>query len=391
MQTQKKTHDSNLSTILSLIPKEERILFISERISNKNLAISIRILVLAIISLLLYFLIFLPFNKFFFIEINSPILRILFILVVFGIIIFINYIIGKKYYNIRKDSYIILTHDKIITLLFSIKYKSPVLRKYSLNRFQYFSIQKRLFRESANLILSYNIVIRKVKLKGIKDHVIIQKYLDSIQFHFGKIEKDWLYLAKYSIPLKLVISESVYHQVKKRLKHVSIGFEIATPIIILIGVFVALIVDEIFNNVFDKVMGVILYTFFAIGLYIFFAILYFQVWYQLKRCSSLEAQMIVKSDEIEYNDIKIPLNKSITISAAFLSKWEHTQRTLRPLQNVYCIKINEGLTVNKKKFFGPIEDFQNCFKFIYNHLLDWKNKNGHLFSKEELYKNEIKS
>lgn len=384
IHTQKKTHDSNLSKILSLIPKEERILFISERISNKNLAISIRILVLAIISLILYFLIFLHFNKFFFIEINSPILRILIILVIFGIIIFINYLIGKKYYNFRKDFYIIITDDNIISLIFSKKYKSPINRKFPLSKIQYFSIKKRLFRKSANLIIFYNIK-RKFKLKRIKDCVIIQKYLDSLFFHFffGKSKGNWLSIAKYSIPLKVNISERVYYDVKKRLKHISFGFGIATPILIFIGVLIALTV---------KPIGIVLgYAFVGISFYLFFAILYFPVWYQLMRGSPLEELMILKNDEIEFNDNIIPLSKSITISTALLSKWEHVQRTMRPLPNVYCMEINDFLTVNKKLYFGPIEDFQNCFKFIYNHILDRKNKNGHLFSKEELYENEIKS
>ncbi|GAG75001.1 unnamed protein product, partial [marine sediment metagenome] len=54
------------------------------------------------------------------------------------------------------------------------------------------------------------------------------------------------------------------------------------------------------------------------------------------------------------------------------------------------IEINDIHTFENKKYFGPIDDFQNCFKFLYFHLLKWKNNNGHLFSKEELYENEIK-
>jgi tetratricopeptide (TPR) repeat protein len=389
----KKTHIRDFSIILSLIPKEERILFISERFSNKKLAISIRILVPVIVFWFIYFISYFPYNGFSFklISINwisNPIVALMSDLVIFGVIIFVGYLIGKKYYNIRKDFYIILTDEKIFTLLFSIKYKFPVLKKYTLSKNQYFSIQKRLFRKSATLIFFnfFNIIIQKTKLKGIKDFEIIQEYLDSIFFHFGKSKDDWLYKAKYSIPLKLIISKGEFYKVKKRLKNIKKFFGISTPIVIFIGVFSTLFASGIFYRVF----ALIIYAIFALFFYGFSVILYFPVWYQLTRCSSLDEQMIVKSDEIEYNDITIPFSKKMMISAVYLSKWEHTQRTLRPLPNIYCIEINDDLTLNEKKFFGPIEDFQNCFKFIYSHLLEWKNKRGHLFSKEELYENEIK-
>lgn len=381
--TQKKIKNLDFSIIFSLIPKEERILFISERSSNKKLAISIRILILAIILLFIYLFLFLPFNGFSINWTTNPILAMISDLVILGIIIFINYLIGKKYYNFRKDFYIIITDENIITLIFSKKYKTPINRKYPLSRIQYFSIKKRLFRKSANLILFRNTSL-KFKLKRIKDCVTIQKYLDSLFFHLflGKSKGNWLSKAKYSIPLNLNISESVYYDVRKRLKNISFSFGIATPILIFIGVLIALTV---------KLIGVVLgYAFVVICFYGFFAILYFSVWYQLMRCSPLEELMILKNDEIVFNDNNFPLSKSITISTALLSKWEHVQRTMRPLPNIYCIEINDFLTINKKKYFGPIEDFQNCFNFIYNHILDRKNMNGHLFSKEELYKNEIK-
>lgn len=376
---QKNPDNLDLALIFSLISEEEKILFISKRNTNKKLAISIRILVLAIILLLIYFLLFLPFNGFSINLTTNPILAMVFDLAILGIIIFTNYFIGKKYYNFRKDFYIIITDDNIISLIFSKMYKSPINRKYPLSRIQYFSIKKRLFRKSTNLILFYDIK-RKVILKRIKDCVFIQKYLDSL--FFGKSKGNWLSIAKYSIPLKVNISESVHYDVKKRLKHISYGFGIATLILIFIGVLIALTL---------KLIGFVLgYAFVVILFYVFFAILYFPVWYQLKRCSPLEELMILKNNEITFNDNNIPLSKSITISTALLSKWEHVQRTMRPLPNVYCIIINDFLTINKKKYFGPIEDFQNYFKFINNHLLNWKNKNDYLFSKEELYENEIK-
>ena len=87
---QKNPNNLDLSLIFSLIPKEEKVLFISERNSNKKLAISIRILVLAIILLLIYFLLFLPFNGFSINWTTNPILAMVFDLVILGIIIFIN-------------------------------------------------------------------------------------------------------------------------------------------------------------------------------------------------------------------------------------------------------------------------------------------------------------
>jgi len=388
IHTQKKINDADLSIIFSLIPKEERILFISERISNKKLAISIRILYFMSVLSFFLFGFFLMFDFFSFKWIGYSIEPMMFALVFFGIFQFLlGYLFGKKYLNIRRDFYIILTENMFFTLFFSIKYKSPVLRKYPLSKIQYFTIKNRLFQKSANLI-RYNIAeeIQKSKFKRIKDVISIEKYLDSILFHFGQIKEQWLLKVRYDLPLKLDISKDEYDKIKRRLKHVYMYFGISNPIIIFIGVFLGIIVSDITL----KIVALIFYIMIALLVFIPLGIIYLIVWYELNRCSSLGEQMIVKNDEIEYNGIKIPLSKKRIISASYISSRNTTQTPMKPKQSIYCIEINDDLTLDKRKFFGPIEDFQKYFKFISFHILDWKNKNGHLFSKEQLYENEIK-
>lgn len=403
--TQKKIKDRDLSRIFSLIPQGERILFISERISNKKLVNSIRILFFVLMFIIFTFL----FNFIYSGWIYFPIVSVLPYIGLFAIPLFlIGFLIPWKYFNFRRDSYIILTYANLFTILFSKKKKkSPILNKYPLWDIHYFSIQKQLFRKSATLIFVYErdinetfftiqnsklegFIVTSFTLKGIKDFVILQEYLESILFHFGKAREDWLSKAKYSVPLKLNISKGEYYKVKKRLKHISLGFGIATPILILIGVLIVLSVNEIFDNIFDKIGAVSCYAILTLVFYGIIANIYFPVWYPLKRCSSLEDQMIVRSNEIKYNEITLPFSKNMMVSAVFLNKWEYFQRAQRLVPSVYCIEINRDLTINEKKFFGPIEDFQNTFKFIYDHVLNWKNKNGHVFSKKELYQNEIK-
>ncbi len=120
------------------------------------------------------------------------------------------------------------------------------------------------------------------------------------------------------------------------------------------------------------------------------AIIFIIVLIELNRCSSLDEQLVIREEEIEYNNVKIPFNEQMLISTSYISSRNTTQTPQNPKNSIYAITIYDDVTSDTKRYFGPIDDFQNRFKFLYSHFMKWKNENGYTFSKEELYENEIK-
>ncbi|NVM37862.1 MAG: hypothetical protein HWN81_19880 [Candidatus Lokiarchaeota archaeon] len=380
--SQKKHND--ILKIKSVIPKEERILFVSEKITNKRLVLTIRILIFVGV-ILFYNMLFDFFSFSWYVgSIGTTIFNLLF----FGIFCFMGYIFGAKTFNYRKDYYLILTEKKFYLYLFSARRNSPVLVPRNLNEIRYVTIKRRLFRQSAILVLYElkNVEIEKAKFRRIKDFRTLKKYFDSVYFHFADVKEDWISKVKYKIPVTLNISKEKYELVNERVKNVNKYFIISTPIAILIGIFLWLI----FSDIVVKILALLTYLLFGSCVFGVLGVIYLMLLVQLKRCSSLTDYMIVKPDEIEYNDIKVEFSKDRIFTANYLSSRNTTQYSKKPQSSIYTIEINEIQTFNNKKYFGPIEDFHNYFKFIYFHLLKWKSNNGHLFSKEELYENEIK-
>ena len=385
LYSKKKATDRNL--IFSLIPDNERILFISEKISNRKIAILIGSTPFVFVYLF-YLLLYLPtLNESFLYWITKPLFYILLDFAFFLFCSLIAYFIGTKNIKVRKDFYLIFTEEFLYILMFSAKYKSPFLKKNQLNKDLYFVIEKRLFGKSVNLIL-YDLAeqINKSKFKRIKDFKSLQKLLDSIFFHFGKNIDQMLLDIRYDLPLPLKISKSEFGKIKKRRKNIYTYFEISTPIVFVVGILLAVIISD----PGFKLFVLFIYSLVALAFFGTMAIIYIVVLIELNRCSTLDDQMIIKEDEIEYNNIKLPFNEHMIILTSYISSRNTTQTPQNPKNSIYAITIYDDLATDTKRYFGPIDDFQTCFKFLYFHFMKWKNENDYTFSKEELYENEIK-
>ena len=387
MDLYSKKKATDLDLIFSLIPDHERILFISEKISNRKIAILIGSTPFIFVYLF-YLLLYIPLlNESFLFWISKSIFYIVLDFAFLSFYTFIAYFFGSKNIKVRKDFYLIFTEEFLYTLMFSAKYKSPVLKKNQLSKDLYFKIEKRLFGKTVTLIL-YDLAeqINESKFKRIKDYKSLQKLLDSIFFHFGQSIDQKLLDIRYDLPFSLKISKNEYDKIKKRRKNVYTYFEISTPIVFIVGVLIMVIISD----PGFKLFVLLIYSLLALAFFGTMAIIYIIVLIELKRCSSLDEQMVIKKEGIEYNNIKIPFNEHMLISTSYISSRNTTQTPQNPKNSIYAIIIYDDVASDTKRYFGPIDDFQNCFKFLYSHFMKWKNENGHTFSKEELYENEIK-
>lgn len=385
LYSKKKATDIDL--IFSLIPDNERILFISEKISNRKIALLIGSIPYVLVYLF-YLLLYIPLlNESFLFWISKPLMYIILDLAFLSFCTFLAYFFVKKNIRVRKDLYLIFTEEFLYILMFSAKYKSPILKKNQLNKYLYFMIEKRLFGKSVNLIL-YDLAeqINKSKFKRIKDFKSLQQLLDSLFFHFGQNVDQKLLNIRYDLPLHLKISKNEYGKIKKRRKNIYTYFEISTPIVFVVGVLLAMIISDIGFKLFV----LLIYSLFALAFFGTMAIIYIIVLIELNRCSSLDEQLVIREEEIEYNNVKIPFNEQMLISTSYISSRNTTQTPQNPKNSIYAITIYDDVTSDTKRYFGPIDDFQNRFKFLYSHFMKWKNENGYTFSKEELYENEIK-
>jgi len=387
MDLYSKKKGTDLDLIFSLIPDNERILFISEKISNRKIAILIGSPPFVLVYLVYFFVYFFFMNESFLFWISKPIFYHILDLAFLSFCTFIAYFFGNRIIKVRKDFYLIFTEEFLYTLMFSAKYKSPVLKKNQLSKDLYFKIEKRLFGKSVTLIL-YDLAeqINESKFKRIKDYKSLQKLLDSIFFHFGQNLDQKLLDIRYDLPLSLKISKNEYDKIKKRRKNVYTYFGISSPIALVVGV----VLMVIFGDTVLVLLVMLIYTLLTIAIIGTMAIIYIIVLIELKRCSSLDEQMVIKKEGIEYNNIKIPFNEHMLISTSYISSRNTTQTPQNPKNSIYAITIYDDVASDTKRYFGPIDDFQNCFKFLYSHFMKWKNENGHTFSKEELYENEIK-
>lgn len=385
LYSKKKAIDLDL--IFSLIPDNERILFISEKISNRKIAILIGSTPFIFVYLF-YLLLYIPLlNESFLFWISKPIFYIVLDFAFLSFCTFIAYFFGNRNIKVREDFYLIFTEEFLYTLMFSAKYKSPVLKKNPLSNDLYFKIEKRSFGNSVNLIL-YNLAeqINESKFKRIKDYKSLQKLLDSIFFHFGQNLDQKLLDIRYDLPLSLKISKNEYDKIKKRRKNVYTYFGISSPIALVVGV----VLMVIFGDTVLVLLVMLIYILLTIAVIGTMAIIYINVLIELKRCSSLDEQMVIKKGGIEYNNIKIPFSEDMLISTSYISSRNTTQTPQNPKNSIYAIAFYDDAPSDTKGYFGPIDDFKNCFKFLYSHFMKWKNENGHTFSKEELYEKEIK-
>ncbi|MFX0004030.1 MAG: hypothetical protein ACFE9C_05185 [Candidatus Hodarchaeota archaeon] len=381
--TPKRTQDQVVSKMISQISVEEKIFYISEKISNKKLITLLRLSNLLFILLLCQ--IFLDFFSFKWIikEFDSIMIIFLFL----GIFIIIGGTAESIFRSKRKDFYFILSESNVIKILFSKK-GNPLLFKTPLGNIHYYTIQKRFLQKSCNLIL-YDLGFERIntrKFKRIKDHLMILKYLDSLVFHFGRFNDQWLLKSGTELPIILNISKKDYIKIINRIKHINISFGISTPILLLIGILLGLFISDVIT----KIGVLVSFGLFGTIIYGTLAGIYLKIWHELMRHSSIHDQLAINNKEIRYNEIIFPLSQGIMISGVYLSSRHTTQTPQRPKPSIYCIEIKDILNFNKKKYFGPIDDFQYWFNLIYVHMLKWKNENSHLFSKEELYKNAIK-
>jgi hypothetical protein len=365
----KNTQEQEFSNFISQISAEEKIFYISEKISNKNL-------------FLLYCQIFLDLFSFkwIFQDYEFIFLTILFL----AIFIIIGGTAESFLKAARMDYFIVFTEGKVIKIQF-FKKRNPVLEEAPFTAIQYYTIQKRFLRKNFDLIF-YTLGFEKIhkrKFKRIKNPLLIQKYLDSLLFYFGKFGEHSFLKTSFKLPMVLNISEKEYKKIITRLKHIYIYFIVSTFILILIGVFLALFIPDIIYKL------AALISFGILGAIVFGVLgeILMIVWHELSRHSSVDDQLVITNEEIRNNGSVFPLSQGIMLSAVYLNSRNTTQTPQKPKPSIYCFEIKEIQNLNNIKHFGPVDNFQNWFNRLYSFLLKWKHENDCLFSKEQLYQN----
>ena len=376
----KNTQEQELSNFVSQISAEEKIFYTSEKISNKKLLTILRFSNL--ILFLLFCHVFLDLFSFKWIfqdyEFISITMLFLAIFIVFGGTAE-SFLRGQ-----RVDYYLILTEEKVIKIQF-FKKRNPVREEVPYVGIQYYTIQKRLFSKTFSLIfyaLGFE-KIHKTTLKRIEAHVLMQKYLDSLLFYYGKFGEPSFLKTTYKLPMVLNISEKEYKKIITRLRHIYIYFTVSTSILVLIGILLVLFIPDIIYKL------AALISFAILGSIVFgvLGVILMKVWQELNRHSSINKQLVITNEEIRSNGSIFPLSQGLMLSAVYLNSRNTTQTPQKPKPSIYCFEIKDTQNLNNIKYFGPVDNFLDWFNKIYSFLLKWKHENDCLFSKEQLYQN----
>lgn len=366
--------------MLESVSDDETILYKSPRIVNKKATNIMFILALLGFNLFILMLIFIPI----FSEIG--IIGTSIIMGGFNVILIpLIYLVLIR--SEKKTCYFLLSDNKLWLYTFHkhTDMINPLKRKiefYFIKSINGIIFRKRFLDKNKNSgtieFLSNHITPKKIGINNIPHMNTLQIIIESIFFHYGNIQEKWEDFTKenMSFPQTYEISEVKLAKVKK--------FVLISGLVLISILPICYILSFIINNIIATV------TIFSIG-FVFVIMLLLPTVTTIYRTS-------IKGDKLKFDKNAFSLKSKEREKIVILDKYVtfNIKRSIMVndfdsmaqgiTKNYDYIKISESYKSKIFIKFGPFTKLPYIIDLISVYLIIWKSNHGHLFSKDDLIK-----
>ncbi|MFX1451506.1 MAG: hypothetical protein ACFFCM_11725 [Promethearchaeota archaeon] len=368
-----------LVEILNQIPQDDKILFKSEKYTNKKLH-DLFLYLTFIVSWIGFDLLLLALDGFNFgryAEDPSLIFGMLIINPQFaGLITLLFYFVFK----IRREHYLVITDKKIYVYVKQNNMESTY--SFELSSIKAIGFRRKWYdRKNSGIIdlISNNYKNEVFSIKFVPELFKVQKMLEYILLEYGNIEQRALLIKnklnnEHSHIFKVSLEK--YIKVKKRLHSIYLGLGIGITVVVLIG-----FVVRYFTNIYFLLWYSFFMSCFAFGFIIVFGQL---MYYLSKNCSSLNDILIFEEDKLtllKKNKKKIiHLNDKIVFKTLKISDTSYGGTKVK----ILGILIKE--VYNSKNYikFGPVDNFDDICEYLFCGFITWKKEKGFLLSTDQI-------